>query len=102
MTVIEVIDTGETDAFGRPIIEETEVPYPAEVRALFSSETVAAAQQVQSRYRVYMPARAEKALQSDGALWWRGKRFEIEGDVEPHVVMGRLHHVEFIAHRVSG
>lgn len=101
VSVIERVQDGWGD-LGNPIWIETEVPYPAEVRPLFSSETVVAGSQVQSRYRVYMPGRAEAAVSSQGAVTWRGRRFEVEGDVEPHVVMGRLAHIEFIAHFVSG
>lgn len=99
--VIEQVQDG-WDELGNPIWIETEVPYPAEVRPLYSSETVDAASQVQSRYRVHMPARAEEAVSSEGAVTWRGKRYEVEGDVEPHMIGRRTHHIEFIAHRTTG
>ena len=101
VTVVERQLTGY-DGYGNPVYEDVETAWPAEVRPLGSSETVAGRSQVQSRYRVFLPAAALDTLSSGGAIGYRGKSYEIEGDVEPHALRGRLHHVELIAHRVSG
>lgn len=77
--------------------------WPAEVRPLGSSETVdPTSAQVSSRYRVFLPAEAESTVSSQGTITWRGKEHYIDGDVEPHAVMGRLHHLEVLVHRVTG
>lgn len=90
------------DAYGNPVYSDVVTEWPAEVRPLGSSETVDAASQVQTRYRVFLPAAALDVLSSGGAIGYRGKSYEIEGDVEPHALRGRVHHVELIAHRVAG
>lgn len=102
ITVTERTETGEFDDYGNPTYDDVEVELPAEVRPLFSSETVQAGGQVQSRYRVHMPGRAEASVQSKGFVRWRGKKYEVEGDVEAHMLGRRLHHIEFIAHRTTG
>lgn len=99
--VIERTETGY-DQLGNPIYEDVETLFPAEVRPLDSSETVNAASQVQTRYRVFLLPAALGLLTSGGAITWRGKSYEIEGDVEPHTLRGRVHHVELIARRTSG
>lgn len=90
------------DDFGNPVYSDVETLFPAEVRPLSSSETVDAASQVRSRYRVFLPANALDVLSSGSAITWHAKTYEVEGDVEPHTLKGRVHHVELIAHRVSG
>lgn len=81
----------------------TGVTFPAEVRPLGSSETVdPTSAQVSSRYRVFLPAEAETTVNPQGTITWRGKVYDIDGDVEPHTVMGRVHHVECIVKRTTG
>lgn len=81
----------------------TGVTFPAEVRPLGSAETVdPTSAQVSSRYRVFLPAAAEGTVGSQGTITWRGKVYDIDGDVEPHTVMGRVHHVEFLVKRTTG
>jgi hypothetical protein len=101
VTVVERVHVGYDD-YGNPVHEDVETEWPAEVFPLSSSETVAGRSQVESRYRVFLPPGALDVLSSGGAIGYRGKDYEIEGDVEPHTLRGRLHHVELIAHRVSG
>lgn len=90
------------DDYGNPITEDVETLFPAEVRPLDSSETVAGRSQVQSWYRMFLPPAALDVITSASALAWRGRTYEVDGDVEPHSLRGRVHHVELIAHRVSG
>jgi hypothetical protein len=101
VTVVQRELTGYDD-YGNPVYSDVETVFPAEVRPLESSETVAGRTQVQTWFRMFLPVAALDSLSSGGAIGWRGKSYEIEGDVEPHSLRGRVHHVELIAKRVSG
>lgn len=90
------------DDYGNDLYEDVATTWPAEVQPLSSSEIVDAGSQVHSRYRAILPAKALDILTSGSAVTWRGKSYEVEGDIEPHTIRGRVHHVEFIAHRVTG
>lgn len=94
------VKVGE-DAMGEPSYEDQEVPYRAEVWPLSSSENVATGQQVTTRFRIVLGPDATDVTAAD-AIAWRGRQYEVEGNVEPHLVMGRLHHHELVAHRVAG
>lgn len=98
-TVI-LTETGEYDAYGNPITAETRTLHRAEVQPLSSSETVAAGQLVETRYRAFLPH--STVLDPTGAIYWDGKKYEVEGDVETHKVLGRPHHKEAVMHRVTG
>lgn len=100
VTVKRREQTGEDD-YGLPIYDDVETIYPAEVRPLSSTETVAAGQQVTTRFRVFLPPSAVDVTPSD-ALRWRERDYEAEGSVEPHLARGRLHHFEAVMKRVTG
>lgn len=97
---IERVDTGRYDGYGNPIFENQRVKYRAEVQPLSTTETVTVGQQVETRYRLFLPANT--TLNATGAVHWEGKTYEVQGDVEPHKVIGRLHHYEATIRRVSG
>lgn len=92
--------TGEYDAYGNPIVGEVRATHRAEVQPLNSSETVAAGQLVETRYRAFLGPNV--VLDPTGAIYWDGKKYEVEGDVETHKVLGRPHHKEIVMHRVTG
>lgn len=98
-TIVKV-ETGEFDAYGNPVTEEVRTNHRAEVQPLNSSETVAVGQRVETRYRAYLPPSV--VLDPSGAIYWDGKGYEVEGDVETHKLLGRLHHKELVMHRVTG
>lgn len=92
--------TGEYDAYGNPIVGEVRATHRAEVQPLSSAETVAAGQLVETRYRAFLGPNV--VLDPTGAIYWDGNKYEVEGDVETHKVLGRPHHKEFVMHRVTG
>ena len=100
VTVLRRMLTG-TDEYGNDVYEDSATPYAAEVRPLGSAETVGDRTQVQTRYRLFLPASAVTLTPSD-AVTWRGVTLELQGDIEPHTLGRSLHHVEVIAARVSG
>lgn len=93
-------ETGEFDDYGNPIVSEVRVTHRAEVQPLSSSENVAAGQLVETRYRAFLGPNV--VLDPTGAIYWDGKKYEVDGDVENHKILGRLHHKEFVMHRVTG
>ena len=97
---IERVETGEYDDYGNPIVEERRVKYRAEVQPLSTTETVAVGQQVETRYRLFLPPNT--TLNATGAVWWEGKSYEVQGDIEPHKLVGRVHHYEATIQRVTG
>lgn len=101
VTVLRRVRLPDPDEYGNDVYDDVPTPYPAEVRPLGSSETVGDRTQVQTRYRVFMPA-AAVAISATDAVTWRGVTLELEGDVEPHTLGRSLHHVEVIAQRVTG
>ena len=97
---VQRIETGEYDRYGEPIMEDVRTVHRAQVDPLNTAETVTTGQQVQTRYRAILSPSA--TLDASGAVYWDGKEFEVEGDVETHKVHGRPHHQEFVMHRVTG
>lgn len=85
--------------WGEPVYTDvTSGPIPAEVRPLGSAETVdAGANVVTTRYRVFVGP--DTVLDATSAVTWRGGSYEVEGDLEPHVLGGRVHHHELIVKR---
>lgn len=99
VTVIRRVDTGRRDSRGNRIYEDVPVPYRAEVRPLTSQENPASGGlTVTTRLRVFLAPSATDITPSD-ALTWRGVDYEVEGDVEPHTIGGRLHHFEAVVKR---
>ncbi len=101
VTVARRVLLPEPDAYGNDQFTDVQEPYAAEVRPLGSAETVEGRTQVQTRYRMFLPA-AAVALSASDAVTWRGITLEMQGDIEPHTLGSTLHHVEVIAARVSG
>lgn len=97
---VERTGTGTWDDYGNEIFQEVRTQHRADVQPLASSETVGAGQQVQTRYRAFLPV--SLTLDPSGAVYWDGKKYEVEGDVETHKVLGRPHHKEVVLHRVTG
>lgn len=99
-TVDRIAVPGEFDQYGNQVTVETRSRHRAEVQPLSSAENVVAGQQVQTRYRVFLPV--SSTLTATSAVYWDGVKYEIEGDVELHKLIGRPHHKEAVLSRVSG
>lgn len=100
VTVLRRVQIG-VDEYYTPIYDDVETIVPAEVRPLTSEETPGTTTLVKTRYRVFLPTSATE-LTSIDAMTWRGQTFEVVGDYEPHVVNGRLHHIEVVVQRRGG
>ena len=70
---------------------------PAEVRPMTSEESDTTTI-VETRYKVFLPP-TEDGLTAQDKISWRGQPFEVLGDYEPHLVGGRLHHLEVVVRR---
>lgn len=94
--------TGE-DAYGSPTgggVVETG-PIPAEIEPVNSDETLnASSDAVVTTYRLTL--RGDVALDTTAVVTWRGQQYSVHGDVQPHVVNGRVHHLETLIRRYSG
>lgn len=98
VTVLRRVMVGR-DERGNAIYEDVEVPYRAEVRPLTSQENPASGGvTVTTRHRVFLGRSAQSIAPTD-ALTWRGVKYEVQGDIEPHTIGGRLHHYEAIVVR---
>lgn len=97
--LVKRVQTG-TNQYGQPVYSVVETPCPAEVRPLGGDEAIAAAQQVITRFRVFLPPTT--VLAATDAIKWRGIRYELAGDVEPHTFRGQVHHFEVLVERVTG
>lgn len=91
---------GEYDEYGNPITVETRISINADVQPLSTTENVTAGQQVVTRYRVVTGN--NQGIQATDAIYWDGKEYQVEGDVEAHKLMGRNHHKEMVISRVTG
>lgn len=91
-----VVTGGGTDPRGNPLPVVDEGPFPAHVRPLRSSESVARGQPpLTAYYRLAMGRSGGDLLTPDGRIKWRGATYDLQGDVEPHhTLTGRLHHYE--------
>ena len=70
-------------------------PFPANVTPIRSTETVTrAGVLVVALYRLHIGHNGGSVLTSTGTVKWRGMKFTVQGDVEPWIVNGRLHHYE--------
>lgn len=86
---------GGTDPKGNPLPVTEEGPYPADVRPLRSSESVArGVPPLTTYYRLMMGRYGGDLLEPNSKVRWRGRNYSVQGDVEPHLVNGRLHHYE--------
>lgn len=85
---------GGRDTRGNPIPYVDHGPYRAEVQPLNSAESVAAGVPPLSTYYRLVLEPAGQILTSTSRVKWRGRTFAVDGDVEPHTVRGRLHHLE--------
>ena len=103
VTVTVTTETGEFDSLGRPIVEEVEHRFPAQVDpATTTSGDDPNASQVISRYRVLMRAPEDLDLTSVSEVQWRGRTIRVDGEIQPQMLRGRIHHHEFVSERVSG
>lgn len=86
---------GGHDSNGDPIPVHDIGPFPADVLPVRSSESVShAGVLVVAYYRLHIGANGGDQLTSRGIVKWRGDKFTVQGDVEPWIVRGRLHHYE--------
>lgn len=97
ITVIRRIYVGR-DSRGNAIYEDAPVAYRAEVRPLSSQENLASGgSTVTTRHRVFLDPTAD--VVATEAITWRGVAYQVDGDLEPHALGGRLHHQEAIIKR---
>lgn len=75
-------------------------PRRAQVQPINSTENLSSGDQVETRYRIFLPA-ASKLTPYD-SIHWDGRKYAVEGDIEVHKVNGRTHHKEAVLHRVTG
>ncbi len=86
---------GGRDRFGDPLPYVDSGPFPAVVSPIRSSEAVQrGTPPLTAFYRLIIGSTGGNTLTSTGRVKWRGREFAIQGDVEPWVVNGRIHHYE--------
>lgn len=66
--------------------------YPANVQPLKTTETTGGALILATYYRLFCGP--EVAISASSGLSWRGRNFNVQGDVEQWHRNGRLHHQE--------
>ena len=70
-------------------------PFPAQVNPIRSSESVKMGQPpLTSYYRLLIGSYGGDRLNPSSVVKWRGRSLAVQGDVEPWIVTGRLHHYE--------
>lgn len=93
---------GGSDSNGDPLPSPGDTgPHPAEVQPVSTTEAFEfASNVVVTTYRVFLGPRV--AVSARDKIVWRGKVCDVQGDVEPHIVRGRLHHQELVVRDVNG
>lgn len=90
-----VITGGGRNSDGDPIPLATKGPFDGTVNPLRSSESVKVGQNpVVAFYRAYLSLTGGALLTSKGQITHHGRKYTVQGDVEPWRVRGRLHHYE--------
>lgn len=85
------------DDYGTPIwVDGPPRIVPAEVRPMTTEEPDT--QVITTRYKLFLPP-TEEGLTAQDKISWRGVDYEVQGDYEPHVLVGRLHHLEVVVQR---
>ena len=94
--------TGE-DPYGGGVYapDVTSEPIPAEIEPVNSDETMSSTSDaVVTTYRLTI--RGGVQLDTTSTITWRGLQYVVQGDVQPFVVNGRVHHQEALIRRYSG
>lgn len=92
---IIIVITGGRDAKGNPLPDREEGPFRAQVNPLRSSESVKyGTAPLTLFYRLLIGPTAGGKLTPTGAIKWQNRTLSVQGDVEPWMVNGRLHHYE--------
>jgi hypothetical protein len=90
-----VVIPGGRDAKGNPLPNVEAGPYRAQVNPLRSSESVKyGTAPITLFYRLLIGPSAGAKLTPTGQVKWRNRTMSVQGDVEPWMVNGRLHHYE--------
>lgn len=90
-----VVTGGGKDAFGNPIPTVDNGPFRAKVNPLRSSESVSnGTAPLSLYYRLIIGPTPGSLLTPTGKIKWRNRTLSVQGDVEPWMVNGRLHHYE--------
>lgn len=87
--------TSTTDRYGNDVLDWTtpaEVTISCTIQPADSSENVVDRDTVVTRYRLFC-APGTDVVSSD-RLVWRGRTFEVDGDLEEHSRKGTPHHLE--------
>ncbi|WP_336705778.1 hypothetical protein [Micrococcus terreus] len=92
---ITTITSGGTDNRGNPLPSVESGPYPAQVDPIRSDESVRyGSTPVVLYYRLIIGPTHGAKLTTKSQVKWRGRTLAVQGDVEPWMVNGRLHHYE--------
>lgn len=90
-----ILTEGGRDPKGNPLPAVEEGPFPAQVNPLRSSESVKyGTAPLTLFYRLLIGPTAGGKLTPSGAIKWQNRTLSVQGDVEPWMVNGRLHHYE--------
>lgn len=91
---IERASTSTDDAFGNPTNSWSALAedVPAVVQPVGSAEQVADRDTVTTRYRMHCDPDVDITAQD--RVVWRGRTFQVDGDVEQHSRRGAAHHQE--------
>lgn len=93
----------DEDVLGNPVYGPDVVsdPITAEIEPINSDETLNASSDiVVTTYRLTL--RGNAVIDTDSVITWRGHQYSVQGDVQPHVVNGRVHHLETLIRRYGG
>lgn len=92
---IIIVTSGGRDPKGNPLPPVESGPFPAQVNPLNSSESVKhGTAPLTLFYRLLIGPTAAATLTPVSQVKWRNRTLSVQGDVEPWMVNGRLHHYE--------
>lgn len=97
-----ITETQAYDGYGQPIpgqVEREEVELPAEVQSINADATLERQTGLSiqtTRFRILLKPTSVD-LPSVTHIEWGTYELKTDGEVEPHMLRGRLHHLELIA-----
>jgi len=92
---IYVITGGGRDPKGNPLPTVEEGPFPANVDPVRSDESVGSGNPpLTLYYHLTIPPRVGQIMSPTSRVKWLDRELEVQGDVEPWTLQGRVHHYE--------
>ena len=92
---ITVLTGGGRDPRGNPLPMVEEGPFPANVDPVRSDESVSRGQPpLTLYYHLIVPPHVGEIMNPNSKVKWLGRQLEVQGDVEPWTLQGRIHHYE--------